>query len=217
MYTCLVLLPCGTLYVYDNFQLSNGRTLAYMNQTQSQLWKERLQGILNGLNVFFKDGVMSEVACENNGKCDTDQRSFKAYLARWLGYTAIVAPWTRDQIDPLLKASAKAAAAQCNGGEDQVSCGLRWVDNGINDGKFGVGEQMAALEIVQALLYPVVDGPATMERGGISKSDPGAGTEAPDDGSIILNSITTRDRVGASILTIITVVGSLTGAWWMIW
>jgi mannan endo-1,6-alpha-mannosidase len=186
-----------------------------MNQTQSQLWKDRLQGIVNGVDVFFKDGVMSEVACENNGMCDIDQRSYKAYLARWLGYTAIIAPWTRDQIDPLLRASAKAAAAQCNAGEDQVSCGLRWTYNGINDGSFGVGEQMAALEIVQALLYPTVDGPATIEGGGISKSDPDAGIEAPNNnGSTTSNSITTRNNVDTNILTVIAVVGSLVDTWW---
>ena len=186
-----------------------------MNQTQNKLWKDRLQGLIDGIDVFFKDGVMTEVACENNNKCDTDQRSFKAYLARWLGYTAIVAPWTRDQIDPLLKASAKAAAAQCNAGKDQVSCGLRWSDNGKNDGSFGVGEQMAALEIVQALLYPTVGGPVTAERGGISKSDPNAGNNAPPD-PITVNSITTSDSVGASIPTIVVLVGMIVGAWWMI-
>jgi mannan endo-1,6-alpha-mannosidase len=179
------------------------------------LWKDRVQGLIKGIDVFFKDGVMTEVACENNGKCDNDQRSFKAYLARWLGYTAIVAPWTRDQIDPLLKASAKAAAAQCNAGEDQVSCGLRWVDNGKNDGSFGVGEQMAALEIVQSLLYPTVGGPATAEKGGISKSNPDAGNSVPAD-PITFNSITTGDRAGASILTIIVLVGIIAGAWWMV-
>jgi hypothetical protein len=99
---------------------------------------------------------MTEVACENNGKCDTDQRSFKAYLSRWMGYTCIVAPWTREFLDPLIKASAQAAAKQCNSGPNQTSCGLRWIDNGKNDGSFGVGEQMAALEIVQSLLYPTV-------------------------------------------------------------
>ncbi|CAN9223482.1 unnamed protein product [Alternaria alternata] len=197
--------------------LTKRRTFADMNQTQNQLWKDRVQGILDGLDVFFKDGVMTEVACENNGMCNVDQRSFKAYLARWLGYTAIVAPWTREQIDPLLKASAKAAAAQCNAGADQVSCGLRWTKNGINDGSFGVGEQMAALEIVQALLYPTVDGPATAERGGISQSNPNAGIEAPnDDGSTHFDSISTRDRVGASVLTVLVVGGSLVGVWWMV-
>lgn len=195
--------------------LLKGCTFAYTNQTQNELWKGRLQGLIDGISVFFKDGVTTEVACENNNKCDVDQRSFKAYLARWLGYTAIVAPWTRDQIDPLLKTLAKAAAAQCNAGKDQVSCGLRWVNNGENDGSFGVGEQMAALEIVQALLYPTVSGPVTAERGGISKSDPDAETNVPAD-STTVNSVTASDRVGASILTIIVLVGTIVGAWWVV-
>ncbi|KAJ8114748.1 hypothetical protein OPT61_g3444 [Boeremia exigua] len=184
---------------------------AMWNATQNELWKDRLQGVINGISVFFKDGVMTEVSCENNGKCDLDQRSYKAYLARWLGYTAIVAPWTRDQINPLLEASAKAAAAQCNAGKDQVTCGLRWVDNGINDGSFGVGEQMAALEIVQALLYPTVSGPVIAERGGASNNDSSA---APADPTV--NPIATSATVGTSIPTVIVLVGTILGAWWMV-
>jgi mannan endo-1,6-alpha-mannosidase len=165
--------------------------------------------------VFFKNNVMTEIACENNGKCDVDQRSFKAYLSRWMGYTAIVAPWTREFLDPMLQTSAKAAAAQCIGGNDQVSCGLRWVDNGKNDGSFGVGEQMAALEIVQSLLYPTVGGPATADRGGISKSDPNAGAEAPKTGPVF-NAVTTGDKAGAGILTLIVLSSIIVGAWWMV-
>jgi len=158
---------------------------------------------------------MIEVACENNGKCDVDQRSFKAYLARWMAYTAIVAPWTRNQIDPLLKTSAQAAAKQCNAGNDQTSCGLRWVDNGKNDGSFGVGEQMAAMEIVQSLLYPTAPGPATQKVGGISVSNPDAGSNAPDV-PVAFNNITTGDKAGASILTLLVLVAILVGAWWMV-
>lgn len=158
---------------------------------------------------------MTEVACENNGKCDVDQRSFKAYLARWMGYTAIVAPWTRDSLDPLLQASAQAAAKQCTGGTNQTSCGLRWIDNGVNDGSFGVGEQMAAMEVVQALLYPQVSGPATQKAGGVSESNPDAGADALST-AVTFNSITTGDKAGASILTLIVLVGILVGAWWMV-
>lgn len=179
------------------------------------MWRTRLKGLIDGAGVFFKDNVMIEVACENNGKCDVDQRSFKAYLSRWMGYTAIVAPWTREFIDPLMKTSAQAAAKQCTGGNDQTSCGLRWVDNGKNDGSFGVGEQMAALEIVQNLLYPTVGGPATAEKGGISVSQPDAGSDAPQT-SVMFDSVTTGDKAGASILTLIVLVGILVGAWWMV-
>ncbi|KAF1941945.1 mannan endo-1,6-alpha-mannosidase DCW1 precursor [Clathrospora elynae] len=188
---------------------------AMWNVTQNDLWRTRLEGLIKGAGVFFKDNVMTEVACENNGKCDTDQRSFKAYLARWMGYTAIVAPFTRAEIDPLLKASAQAAAKQCNAGVNQTSCGLRWIDNGVNDGSVGVGEQMAAMEVVQALLYPTVSGPATEKAGGISASNPNAGADAPNT-PIVFNTVTTGDKAGASILTLIVLVGILVGAWWMV-
>ncbi|CBX93370.1 hypothetical protein LEMA_P042710.1 [Plenodomus lingam JN3] len=159
---------------------------------------------------------MTEVACENNGKCDVDQRSFKAYLSRWMGYTAIVAPWTAEFIDPLLRASAQAAAKQCTGGPDGTSCGLRWIDNGRNDGSFGVGEQMAALEIVQSLLHSTVGGPATAQAGGISVSNPTAGSDAPKAPPTSANPVTTGDKAGASILTLLVLVGILVGAWWMV-
>jgi len=188
---------------------------AMWNVTQDEVWKERVKGLIDGSSVFFKNNVMIEIACENNGKCDVDQRSFKAYLSRWMGYTAIVAPWTREFLDPLLQTSAKAAAAQCIGGSDQVSCGLRWVDNGVNDGSFGVGEQMAALEIVQSLLYPSAPGPATANNGGISKSDPNAGSEAPKTGPVF-NPVATGDKAGAGILTFLVLASIVTGAWWMV-
>lgn len=188
---------------------------AMWNVTQNDLWRTRLKGLIDGAGVFFKDKVMTEVACENNRKCDVDQRSFKAYLARWMGYTAIVAPWTRQYIDPLLQASAQAAAAQCTGGANQTSCGLRWIDNGANDLSFGVGEQMAAMEVVQSLLYPTVAGPATQDRGGISVSDPNAGADVPQT-AVTFNAVTTGDKAGASFLTIIVLVAIVAGAWWMI-
>ncbi|KAF2131061.1 mannan endo-1,6-alpha-mannosidase DCW1 precursor [Dothidotthia symphoricarpi CBS 119687] len=188
---------------------------AMWNMTQSDVWKTRLEGVIKGASVFFNDNVMIEVACENNGKCDVDQRSFKAYLARWMGYTANIAPWTQTSLIPYLKASAQAAAKQCIGGTNQTSCGLRWVDNGTNDGSFGVGEQMAALEVVQSLLYDTVSGPASKDAGGISTSDPSAGQDAPTT-EVVFDTVTTGDKAGASILTIVVLVGILVGAWWMV-
>ncbi|KAH7394622.1 glycoside hydrolase [Pyrenochaeta sp. MPI-SDFR-AT-0127] len=190
---------------------------AMWNVTRNDLWKGRLQGIIEAAaSIFFKDNVMTEVACEDNGKCNVDQRSFKAHLSRWMGYTAIVAPWTRDMIDPLLQMSAQAAAKQCNAGANQTSCGLRWIDNSVNDGSFGVGEQMAAMEVIQNLLYTQVSGPATQESGGISKSDPNAGTNAGPDVSVTFDSITTGDKAGACILTLIVLLSTLAGACWMV-
>lgn len=207
-----MLQQCGTLYVKT---ASPDKSSANERQTQTDLWRGRLQGVIAAASVFFDNSVMTEVACENNGKCDVDQRSFKAYLARSMAYTAIIAPWTRDSIDPLLQASAQAAAKQCNAGANQTSCGLRWVDDGKNDGSFGVGEQMAAMEVVQGLLYTQVSGPATADSGGVSKSDPNAGSSTPST-TVAFDSITAGDKAGASILTLVVLVGILVGAWWMV-
>jgi len=177
-----------------------------------------LTGVINATDIFFsKDApnVMFEVACESNGKCDVDQRSFKAYLARWMGYTAKVAPWTYDLIMPKLKASAQAAAKQCNAGTDQQTCGLKWTNNGVNDGSFGVGEQMAAMEVMQALLVDEVAGPVSEKTGGTSKSDPSAGSQSQDQ-PITFNDITTGDKAGAGFITTLVLIGIIGGAWWMV-
>lgn len=158
---------------------------------------------------------MTEIACENGNTCNVDQRSFKAYLSRWMAYTAIVAPWTREIIDPWLQASAEAAAAQCINGASGVSCGLRWVDSDTNEGSSGLGEQMAAMEIIQSLLYPTVTGPVTKHNGGISMSDPGAGL-ATTNTDIAFDTITVGDRAGACLITIIVVMGTVCGALWML-
>lgn len=99
-----------------------------------------------------------EVACEANGKCDVDQRSFKAYLSRWMAASTLLAPFTAETITPLLTASAKAAISTCTGGPDGNHCGLRWT-LGSNDGSLGVGEQMSAMQVVQGQLIASKAGP----------------------------------------------------------
>lgn len=191
---------------------------AMWNRTESEEWRTKTKGLIDGLDVFFsKDApnVMFEVACEQNGKCNVDQRSFKAYLSRWMGYTMKVAPWTIEFLLPKLQASASAAAKQCNAGENQTTCGLKWTNNGVNDGSFGVGEQMAAMEVMQNLLIDEVPGPVSENNGGQSKSNPSAGGDAETE-PITFNTITTGDKAGAGILTTLALVGILGGAWWMV-
>ncbi|XPS75453.1 Mannan endo-1,6-alpha-mannosidase [Ascochyta lentis] len=184
---------------------------------QAARWRGHLSGIINSTSVFFSpDGapdVMIEVACERNGLCDHDQRSFKAYLARWMGYTMLTAPWTRDTIMPKMRASAVAAAKQCSSGKG--GCGLRWWRNGVNDGEVGVGEQMSALEVMQNLLVDQVSGPVGEQTGGISKNDPSAGS---DGGNLVIeqNPITTGDRAGAGILTALVLAFLFGGGWWLV-
>lgn len=191
---------------------------AMWNITESEVWKERLTGIIQGTDVFFhqeaKD-VMFEVACESNGKCDVDQRSFKAYLSRWMAATTQVAPWTAPMIMTRLRTSAVAAAKQCSGGEDGKTCGLKWTTNGVWDGFSGVGEQMSALEVVGSMLINQVPGPVTMKTGGTSKSNPAAGSDSSDE-PIRFADITTGDKAGAGFLTTLVLVGIIGGAWWMV-
>jgi mannan endo-1,6-alpha-mannosidase len=170
---------------------------------------------VEGLNIFFDDDVMIEVTCETEGTCNIDQRSFKAYLSRWMGYTAIVTPWTRDLIAPKLHASAMAAAAQCTSGESQTDCSLYWASKNERAGSFGVGEQMAAVEVIQSLLYPFVTGPASWDSEGSSLSRPNAGVDT-ESKSPLLNDSTTGDKLGGAFLTVFMLVGTFAGGVWML-
>lgn len=186
------------------------------SQKTAAVWKARIEGIIKGSSVFFNakeaPGVMIEVACERNGLCDHDQRSFKAYLARWMGWTMLVAPWTRESIMPNLRTSAVAAAKQC--GPGRGGCGLRWWQ-GTNDREAGVGEQMSALEVMQSLLIDQVAGPVGENNGGISKNDPTAGSGG-DKVTVELNPITTGDKAAAGILTALILAFLFGGGWWLI-
>jgi len=188
------------------------------NATGDEKWRTRTAGIINGTEVFFSKevpNVMTEVACEANKKCNVDQKSFKAYLSRWMAATTKVAPWTRELIMPKLKASAQAAAKQCSGGTDGVTCGMKWFTNGVWDGNSGVGEQMSALEVVQSQLIDYVAGPVTKRTGGTSKGNPNAGSHS-NDNPLALDAIQTGDKVGAGFLTTIVLILILFGAWWMV-
>ena len=158
---------------------------------------------------------MEEYACELNGLCDVDQRSFKGYLARWFGFTVQLVPWTADFIMPKLRASAEAAAAQCSGRGGNI-CGLRWTQGSDYDGSAGVGEQMAALEVMQANLVSQVSGPVTEVSGGTSKGDAAAGSNPKGDEPTVFDEITTADKAGAGILTTAVLGTFLGGAWWMV-
>lgn len=160
---------------------------------------------------------MVERACESVNTCMVDQRSFKGYLARWMAATTQLAPFTFDEIMPKLKASASAAAKSCSGGSDGTTCGLKWTEQKWDTTK-DFGQQMAALEVIQATLITKVAAPVTSDNGGTSKGDPSAGgkPEAPPPSSLT-SPITTADRAGAGILTAMMMVTLGGSAGWLIW
>lgn len=160
---------------------------------------------------------MYEVACEGPNTCDTDNYSFKAYLSRWMAASTKVAPFVYNMVMPKLRASAIAAAAQCSGGNNGQMCGMKWTQGAQWDGTQGVGQQMAALEVIQSNLITGVGAPVTNSTGGTSKGNAAAGGGSTGSNPTIPASpIQTSDRAGAGILTALVVVWIIGGAWWMI-
>lgn len=188
----------------------------------SPKWRSAIERHMNKTAMFFPEyyrGIMYEV-CEPKELCNTDQESFKAYLSRWLGLTAKMAPFTHDTIMPWLQTSAKAAAQTCVGasshGAGNYACGMRWWWDG-NDGIMGVGQQMTALNTISVLNVDRVPPPYTSKTGGESKGDPGLGSGSVDDDipQLHKNPVTAGDRAGASILTILVMAFVFGGAWWL--
>lgn len=170
---------------------------------------------------------MSEITCEPTHTCNTDQRSFKAYLARFMAHTMQIAPFTRALLLPKLRASAAAAALQCSG--PGGVCGLRWTSGAVFDASVGVGEQMAALEVFQGLLSGAVPGRVTAGKGGISTGGGGGTRGGGEDGGKDWDwgwdgdgngngkgrvRVTGADRFGAAVVTMLLVVVIVGGLFW---
>jgi mannan endo-1,6-alpha-mannosidase len=193
-----------------------GAANMYNYTNGSALWEERVKGMLQGIGMFFPgNNIMQEVACENNGKCDVDQQSFKAYLARWMAATSKMAPFTHDTIMGYLAPSAQAAAQQCSGGDNGRTCGLKWTMGTTWDGSYGVGQEMAALEVIQSNLITQVSGPVTNTTGGTSVGNPAAGMKTLST-SVTISGATTGDRIGAGFLTTVVLLCLIGTLAWMV-
>jgi mannan endo-1,6-alpha-mannosidase len=148
-----------TQWSYNNAMFLHGSAFMYDITNGASVWKDRVSGFLsNAEQMFFSpvvnnikyDNIMYESPCERNARCNLDQQSFKAYLARFMAKTAAVAPFTKDTITKYLTASAVGAAKSCDG-NGKATCGSKWY-TGEWDKTSGVGQQLAALEVTQALL-----------------------------------------------------------------
>ncbi|KAK1760280.1 glycoside hydrolase [Echria macrotheca] len=209
-------------FSYNAALLLHGCAFMY-NYTEGaarDVWKDRIDKLLVGIKRdFFPENIAYELPCEGRkGACTADMLSFKGYVHRWLAVATQVAPFTRDEILPMLRTSTEAAVKQCTGGDTGRRCGFYWsegvfVDPAV-DKTSGAGEQMSVLAAVSSLLIEDADPPATNLTGGISRGDPNAGSRSRDTIDT-LGPITTADRAGAAILTIL-VLGSSIGMWsWM--
>jgi mannan endo-1,6-alpha-mannosidase len=161
--------------------------------------------------VFFPDGIAYEPACEG-AVCNSDMESYRGYLHRWMANSVQLAPYLYDDIMPVLKTSAAAGVKQCTGGDNGRMCGFHWA-SGQYDGLQGASLQMNVLGALSALVMPDVPPPLTNGTGGTSKGDANAGqdkTQLPT-----FAPITTGDKAGASILTLLIVTGALSAFAWM--
>ncbi|KFX91058.1 hypothetical protein V490_06106 [Pseudogymnoascus sp. VKM F-3557] len=192
--------------------------------TKSDIWKARFQGLLDQSMKIFSDagtGIIVERDCEltEPASCNTDQKSFKAYFTRWMAQSSKLAPFAADSITKFLLTSAKAAAAQCTGGDKGRACGLRWVHNGktgVWDGTTGVGEEMSALEVIQSTIIAQSGPPLTNTTGGTSQGNYNAGSKSKNTAGILDDwTPTTGDRAGAGAVTAVVLAGLVGAVAWM--
>ncbi|KAI5847493.1 glycoside hydrolase [Tricharina praecox] len=202
----LGILLSGSVYLYN---YTNGESK----------WKHRVDGFLNATDFFFKaqphygiDGVLWEPQCERWGVCDIDQKSFKAYMSRFLALAAKMAPFT-DRIMSKLRSSAIAAAKHWSGYTDGNTCGMKWTLDGEWDGTGDVGHQLSALETIQSNLIFHVQPPLTHVSPGANRGSPGAGGAAADEA--VHWKATMADEAGAWILTAVVSAAVAGTAWWM--
>jgi mannan endo-1,6-alpha-mannosidase len=206
-------------FSYNAAIYTQGAAFMY-NFTESDEWKDRLDNLIDAtIDEFFPDDIAFEVNCETHqGACSPDMLSFKGYVHRWLAVVTQIAPHTQEKLRPILRTSAEAAARQCTGGESGRACGFYWsggefVDVAV-DKTSGAGEAMNVLAAVSSLLIDEADPPATNTTGGISQGNPNAGG-AGNNGQEPLKPITTGDRAGAAILTILILGGAISMFVWM--
>lgn len=209
------------------FVVRAGKILTKL-QTGNAKYMERIDGLLNTtLAKFFPQdmgSVMVEITCEPLGNCNNDQPAFKAFLTRWLTLTAQLVPETYDRIFGYLRKSAAGAAGQCSGGDLGRHCGREW-NSTVWDGTSGVGEQMSALAVVQAMMVDATKlaAPVGSTTGGTSKGDPNAGTGTSAGGTsgnglpaVNTDPITTGDKAGAGILTSVVLLFTLVSGGWLV-
>ena len=75
---------------------------------------------------------------------------------------------------------------------------------------------MQALSVIGATTIQPNMAPLSANTGGTSKSDPNAGTDSNSSPTVKESPITTKDKAGAGILTILLIVGVIGGGVWII-
>lgn len=146
------------IYMYGAAVLANTT-----NGTDASTWTTRTEGLLAAASSFFgqaenSTSIMYEHACEPYEVCNTDMKSFKGYLARFMSASTLMVPTLEATVSKYLDASASAAGKACSGGDAGTTCGQKWYTGGF-DGSIGLGQEMSALETVHGLLAKAAPAP----------------------------------------------------------
>lgn len=214
----MLLQAAAFMYNYTSEEADN----TTMSEIEAAYWKTEVTNLLEAtIRVFFPDNIAKEPACEDIGTCTSDMLSFKGFVARWMAVTAQLAPFTYDTIMQVLRTSAEAAVKTCSGGDSGRMCGFKW-HQGSWDGTLSAGQQMNVLATLTSLLITsgeaagAGDGgsPVTNATGGTSGGDAAAGYGGKPWETVV-TPITTADRAGAGILTVLFVGSFSAGCWWM--
>ncbi|KAL3476735.1 glycosyl hydrolase family 76-domain-containing protein [Aspergillus californicus] len=191
------------------------------NATGDEKWLRRVNGLLTRvLDDFFPaaygGNVFSEVACERLHSCDRNMLSFKGWTSMWLAMTASMATTTADLILPKLQGSAVAIGKACDGSADDFNnlCGNRWYQD-TWDGIKGLEVQMCALGGITSNLMMLSTTSAKTIENNPSGREQFLDTYS-DDTPDALSHISTGDRVGSWILTVLWGAGIVAAAWWLI-
>jgi len=75
---------------------------------------------------------------------------------------------------------------------------------------------MSALSVIGANLITSQMAPLTAKTGGTSASDPSAGTDADTEPGQSTSPITTKDKAGAGILTVLVILAVVGASIWII-
>ncbi|BFZ55622.1 hydrolase 76 protein [Savitreella phatthalungensis] len=210
-------------WTYNNGLFLGGAAYMYNFTKGNTTWQQRVDSLITRAQTdFFQNSIVFEPACEPYDICNVDQHSFKGYLTRNMGYTMSMYPGSIGRLQPLLQASAKAAAKACTGSLNGFTqmCGFHWTwNNGTYDGSnsvgFQTGQNMAALETIIANLALQRPAPYTNVTGGTSQGNAAAGVQGSQATPFSIKPATTADKAGAGILTALFVGGCVGFSWWL--
>lgn len=201
------------IYMYGAAVLAN-----ITDGDTASTWAQRTESLLDASKTFFSPfgnatNIMYEHACEQVDLCNTDMKSFKGYLSRFMYASTLMLPTIHDTVQELLNVSATAAANSCSGGDDSATCGQKWYVGGF-DGSVGLGQQMSALETVQGHLArqaapPLGKGEIKDVRGQAAATE----TTAPTDASVSSSTVTTPMDTRSSKSAGVAVVPGSEGLW----